>query len=76
MENFSVEEINLLCIYSTESRPALLADLHMALPDIYEPDMQSIFASVIGKLETMTDAEYMDAQPYLIAADDAIDEGA
>lgn len=75
MEYFSVEEINLLCIYSTASRSALMADLRMALPDIYEPDMQSIFASLIGKLEAMTDAEYMDAQPYLIAADDMIDEG-
>lgn len=67
---FTIEEINLLCIYSTVTRLALLADLNAALPDIYEPEMREIFNTAIAKLEGMTDAEYAEVAPGLIPADE------
>ncbi len=72
MELFTIEEINLLCIYSTHTRQALLADLTAALPDIYEPEMLEIFHSAIAKLEGMTDDEYAEVAPGLIPAEEYI----
>lgn len=74
MEYFTVEETNLLCIYSTETRQALLGDLNAALPDVYDPDMRDIFASAIAKLEALSDAEYTEMAPGLIPADEYIEE--
>ena len=74
MDRFTIEEINLLCIYSTGSRQALLDDLNASLPDIYEPEMREIFYSVIAKLEGMTDSEYTEVAPGLIPADEYISD--
>lgn len=70
MDYFTIEEINLLCIYSTESRAALLADLHQALPDIYDPDMKEIFTTAIAKLESMSDADFEDAAHDIVFTDE------
>ena len=67
---FTVEEINLLCIYSTETRAGLLAGLRQALPEVTDPELWEIFITAITKLEGMTDAEYIDIQPGLIPAED------
>jgi hypothetical protein len=71
-ELFSVEETNLMCIYDTSSRTALLNDLVTGLHDIYDPDMIAIFGSAIEKLEAVTDEEFADIGFYI--ADDFIDE--
>jgi len=34
---FNVEEMNLMCIFNTDSRDALVADLRESLPDVYDP---------------------------------------
>ena len=70
MERFTVEEINLLCIYSTETRAGLLADLRQALPDVTDPELREIIKTAAAKLETMTDAEYIEIQPGLIPDED------
>ena len=70
MERFTVEEINLLCIYSTETQAGLLADLRQALPDVTDPKLREIIENAAAKLEAMTDAEYIEIQPGLISADD------
>lgn len=72
-DKFSVEEINLMCIYDTSSRTALLADLHLGLSDVYEPEMQDIFNSTISKLGTVSDEEFADIGFYI--ADEYIDDG-
>jgi len=72
-DKFSVEEINLMCIYDTSSRTALLDDLHTGLNDVYDPDMRDIFGSVIEKLETVSDEEFADIGFYI--ADEYIDDG-
>jgi len=78
MERFTIEEINLLCIYDTETRTGLISDLRQALPDIYDPELQEIVKNAAAKLERMTDAEYIEIQPGLIPDEEysGEDEGA
>lgn len=71
-EIFTAEEINLMCIYDTSSRTALLSDLNMSLADVYDPDMREIFHTTIAKLETLTDAGFSDIGFYI--ADEYMDE--
>ena len=66
MERFTIEEINLLCIYSTETRAGLIADLCQALPDVTDPELREIIENAAAKLEGMTDAEYIELQPGII----------
>ena len=75
MEHFTIEEINLLCIYSTNTRAALLSALRLALPDIYDLELREIVITATRKLEAMTDAEYIEIAPGLIPADEYTDEG-
>jgi len=71
---FTAEEINLMCIYDTSSRAALLSDLKLSLADVYDPDMREIFDNTIGKLEKLSDADFSDIGFYI--ADEYIeDEG-
>ena len=58
MEQFSVEEMNLMCIYNIDSRQSLLADLREGLADVYEPEMREVFESAIAKLESISDEDY------------------
>lgn len=71
-ELFTAEEINLMCIYDTSSRTALLSDLKMSLADVYDPDMREIFHTTIAKLEALTDTDFSDIGFYI--ADDFSDD--
>ena len=71
-EIFTVEEINLLCIYDTSDRAALIEDLKISLADVYEPEMREIIHNTIAKLETLTDAELSEMGFYI--ADEYTDE--
>ena len=62
---FTVEEINLMCIYDTSSRTALLADLKQGLDDVYEHDMREIFGTAIAKLESITEDDFADIGFYI-----------
>ncbi|MDL2233179.1 transposon-transfer assisting family protein [Ruminococcaceae bacterium OttesenSCG-928-L11] len=74
-EIFTAEEINLMCIYDTSSRGALLSDLKLGLADVYDPDMREIFHTAITKLEALTDTDFSDIGFY-IADEYMDDEGA
>ena len=67
-ERFTVEEINLMCLYDTNSLSALRNDLVTALHDVYQPDMIILFGSTLEKLDTITDEEFADIGFY--AAED------
>ena len=69
---FSVEEINLMCIYDTSDKAALLAELRDSLPGIYDPDMRDIYQSAIEKLERISDDDFSEIGLYI--ADEYIDE--
>ena len=64
-DKFSVEEINLMCIFDTSDRITLLTDLWERIDDIYDPDMRDIFESVIEKLEKISDVDFMGIGLYM-----------
>jgi hypothetical protein len=55
---FTVEEENLICVFDTSGRTALIGDIRAAMPDFEEPEMREIADSAIAKLEAMSDAEF------------------
>lgn len=60
MENFTFNEINLMCIYNTGTRKGLLDEL-TAMRRYLESDEKELLAltdSAISKLNTISDAEY------------------
>ena len=67
-DKFSAEEVNLMCLFGTADRSALLAELRAGLGDIYDPDMRDVFLSTIAKLETLCDDQFADIGLYI--ADD------
>jgi len=55
---FTVEEENLICIYDTSRRTALINDITDALPHYDEPGISEIAESALRKLNELTDAEF------------------
>ena len=60
MENFSIEEINLMCIYDTGTRSGLLNELENVLPILVkdEAELSELIQTVIAKLRRMSDLDY------------------
>ncbi len=56
--NFTVEEENLLCIFDTSSRAALMDGLITAMPDFEEAELIEIAGNALLKLENMSDADF------------------
>ena len=56
--NFTVEEINLICIFAEGSRNEAIKDMERALPYLEDTDMAELSGRVIGKLRDMTDEEF------------------
>ena len=68
MERFTIEEINLMCIYDTGTRSGLIAALTDMLGYLQadEAELRLLSESVIARLSAMTDAEYAQLMPSLI----------
>ena len=66
--NFTIEEINLMCIYETGTRSGLVASLIDLLRYLQadEAELRTLAESVISRLNAMTDAEYAQLMPSLI----------
>jgi hypothetical protein len=58
MELFTLEEINLICAFSTDSLEILIADLREAILSFDEPDLHYIARNALGKLEKMSEGDY------------------
>lgn len=56
--NFTVEEVNLICVFAGESRSEVIEDMERALPYLEDTDMEELSNRVIGKLQNMTDEEF------------------
>ncbi|ANU46347.1 hypothetical protein ADH76_22465 [Enterocloster clostridioformis] len=56
--NFTVEEVNLICIYAGESRSKVIEDMERALQYLDDPDMEELSNRVIRVLQNMTDEEF------------------
>ena len=58
MEKFTVEEINLMCVFDAKGRTELIEDIGRVLPHLDDKDMEELANRVIGKLQNMTDEEF------------------
>ena len=58
MEKFTVEEINLMCVFEAKWRIELIEDIDRVLPHLDDKDMDELANRVIGKLQNMTDEEF------------------
>ncbi len=67
MSNFTVEEINLMCVFEANGRTELIEDIGRVLPHLDDRDMEELANRVIGKLQNMTDEEF--AEVVLEAAE-------
>lgn len=73
LDKFSVEEINLMCIFDTANREVLRNELVTAIHDIYDPEMIALFGSTLEKLDTLTDEDFSEIGFYI--ADDDLQTG-
>ena len=58
LELFTVEEINLMCIFDISSRASLISEIVMALPDFDEPEFIEIAENALAKLNTLSDDDF------------------
>lgn len=72
MMEFTIEEINLMCIYDTGTRQGLMDALNAMLGDLLpeEAELRQLTESVLARLNGMTDDEYAQMQESLIPAYD------
>ncbi len=56
--NYSMEEINLMCIYDCTSRGAVIDNLEETAGYVYDPDMLKLIDRTIEKLQRTSDAEF------------------
>ena len=68
-ELFTIEEVNLMCVFDTSSRDALIAELRLCIPTIDEPEMTEIAESSLAKLNKMTGAEFAALELYPVYED-------
>jgi hypothetical protein len=65
MDDFTVEETNLICITDAENRTALIEKLSDLLSETDEREMRDIAESAVRKLKRISDAEYEKMKFYL-----------
>lgn len=58
MDKFTVEEINLMCVFEEQDRKSMIADIKNVIPHIQDSDMVELVRQVLGKLEAMSDEEF------------------
>lgn len=70
MEQFNLEEMNLICLYRDESngRAELVANMIEALPYIDDADIKELAERTIDKIVALTEQEYSELSFY--AADE------
>ncbi|MCD8151268.1 MAG: transposon-transfer assisting family protein [Clostridiales bacterium] len=67
--NFSVIEINLMCIFNHSSRKALLSDMTETLPYVEDPQMAELMRETMRHLLRISDSEFSQIE-FVPAADD------
>lgn len=58
MDRFTVEEINLMCVFEGQDRTGMIADIRNVMPHIQDSDMEELTVQVLEKLEAMSDEEF------------------
>jgi hypothetical protein len=57
-EQFTVEEINLMCVYDTSNRPRLIDALIDAMTDYEDDELFELAVRAADKLSVMSDADF------------------
>jgi len=65
IEQFTVEEINLMCVFNTSSRDNLITDINKAM-EHFEEDIAEIAENVLHKIGSMNDLEYNEIEMFPI----------
>ena len=66
MNNFTQDEINLMCIYNTGTKDGMI-DALTAMREYLEPEEKELLDltdSVLGKLETISDANFAELELF------------
>lgn len=58
MNDFTVEEINLICIFDTSSRARLISEMKSLPLNGLDVEMQELLFRVVSKIEKMNDEEF------------------
>ena len=58
INKFTVEEINLMCVFETQNRMKMMEEIRRVMPHIKDSDMEDIAGLVLEKLEGMNDKEF------------------
>lgn len=59
---FTVDEINLMCIFDTKNKNKLIDDLKRAIPFVDNTELKEITEGIISKLAAMTDDEFAELE--------------
>jgi hypothetical protein len=70
IERFTVEEINLICIFSTTSRTALIQDLIAAIDDFDDDEIFEIAQNALNKVSKMSDEDFAALEFYPVNEDE------
>ena len=62
MDKFTVEEVNLMCVFEGQDRRGMIADIKNVIPHIQDSEMVELAGQVLGKLETMSDEEFAEIE--------------
>jgi hypothetical protein len=69
-ELFTVEEINLMCIFNTNSRNELIFELIDAITDFEDDELFEIAQNALNKVSKMSDADFAALDFYPVYDDD------
>lgn len=56
--NYTVEEINLMCIYNTSDRYILIKEMETALPFVRDVEMRTMMTNTLSKLYLTSDDDF------------------
>ena len=59
---FTVEEINLICIFESRSRTKIISDIKEAIKLLDDEEMVELSNRVVDKLDDMTDKEFAEME--------------
>ena len=59
---FTVEEVNLICIFECKSRTKVISDIKKAIKYLDDDEMVELSNRVVAKLDDMTDKEFAEME--------------
>ena len=61
---FSIEEMNLMCIYDTHNKDSLIRDIQNGLSEVADDELREIMEQTLSKLRNLTDEEFSEINFY------------